>query len=380
MVDVGEPPEASASEMEAPAGGFPASSQTLTGESAGDARPTHASPPAGQTPPTSPIELKPGYVAAGAIGVMGLLLSLIVLVWFPPDSRGGTAAFVGLFLLSASVMIGALKPYWMRWKLAKRIGSAVVAAAAATGLLVAVLQILPSANSSDSRASSRLCNALEPTSSGEGDQPLRSGEALFDDFSGDKLDPARWTWSSSDKSDPQARRQIYIKDGKLHLVVCPDNSATEVNATLAPILPGRPIKTISMKMALVSQEGGSEGAASLIVLSKRGREQRLWMGPNGEDNPALGYYICKHGTCHDKVGAELVGQQTLQIGPEFAVEAVVNEDGGLRFNVSGHTSASASQDQEPITNFNFYLYSDPRPNEPRRNFQVTIDDVRITYE
>jgi hypothetical protein len=85
------------------------------------------------------------------------------------------------------------------------------------------------------------------------------------------------------------RRQIYVEAGKLHLVVYPDNSATEVNATLAPLLHGRAIKSISMKMALVSQEGGSDGAANLIVLSKREREQGLWMGPNGDDNPALGY-------------------------------------------------------------------------------------------
>jgi hypothetical protein len=88
----------------------------------------------------------------------------------------------------------------------------------------------------------------------------------------------------------------------------------------------------------------------------------------------------EHGTCHDEDGAELVGQQSLQIAPEFAVEAVVNQDGVLQFNVSGHGSASATQDIKPVNDFNFYLFSDPRPNEPRRNFHVTVDDVRITYD
>jgi hypothetical protein len=78
--------------------------------------------------------------------VLALLLSLIWLIASPPNSRVGTAGLVAIFLISASAVVGALKPYWEQWKPASRIGVAVSAAAGATLLLLTLLQILPGGN------------------------------------------------------------------------------------------------------------------------------------------------------------------------------------------------------------------------------------------
>jgi hypothetical protein len=95
--------------------------------------------------------------------------------------------------------------------------------------------------------------------------------------------------------EKQLPHQIYTKDGRLNLEVSPANSAGGVNVELRAKLPSeRVIQKISMKMALVSQKGGSDGAAYLIVSSAKGRENRLWMGPDGDSEPTLGYYICEN--------------------------------------------------------------------------------------
>jgi hypothetical protein len=106
MVDGKPLPENLASEHEGAAEDSPAPNEALTGESAGAARPTQASPPDETAAPTPPTDLKPGYVVAGAIGMMGFLSSLIWLISFPPMSRGGTAALVGLFLVNVTTQRG----------------------------------------------------------------------------------------------------------------------------------------------------------------------------------------------------------------------------------------------------------------------------------
>jgi hypothetical protein len=148
MADEDPVPEASASEAETTAeasrrpdqagpaiGGESATgSDQSTATSAVDspAAPSHRSTPSPRSdsaPP--PTELKLGHIVVGAIGVFGLLLSLIWLIASPPISRVGTAGLVAIFLISASAVVGALKPYWEHWKPASRIGVAVSAAAGA---------------------------------------------------------------------------------------------------------------------------------------------------------------------------------------------------------------------------------------------------------
>jgi hypothetical protein len=89
---------------------------------------------------------------------MGFLSSLIWLISFPPRSRGGTAALVGLFLLCAAVVVIASWPYWKRWK---RVQQGLAAAAVTTGLLLGLLQILPG----DNRLSSGTSSSSESTTS-----------------------------------------------------------------------------------------------------------------------------------------------------------------------------------------------------------------------
>lgn len=194
---------------------------------------------------------------------------------------------------------------------------------------------------------------------------------LFDDFD---TGLNKWILTSSDGNDPQMSGQVYT-DGKLHLEVTPSNSFDGVNATLTPMLANRPIRRISMNMALVRQVGGSDGAAYLIISSEKGREHRLWMGPNGAGEPTLGYYICHVGTCHQRSEAITDQQYPIKIGNQLRVDAFVNQAGGLQFNVNGDPLASTPPDREPITNFKFYLFSDPE-----RDFHVTVDEVRIAYD
>lgn len=52
----------------------------------------------------------------------------------------------------------------------------------------------------------------------------------------------------------------------------------------------------------------------------------------------------------------------------------MTDEGGVRFDVPGNSSAVAPPDNAPIGGFKFYLFSDAG-----RSFHVTVDDVRITY-
>jgi hypothetical protein len=111
MVDGKPLPENLASEHEGAAEDSPAPNEALTGESAGAARPTQASPPDETAAPTPPTDLKPGYVVAGAIGMMGFLSSLIWLISFPPRSRrrhGGACRAVSFMRCRSSHCLVAI--------------------------------------------------------------------------------------------------------------------------------------------------------------------------------------------------------------------------------------------------------------------------------
>jgi len=192
---------------------------------------------------------------------------------------------------------------------------------------------------------------------------------IFDDFNGD-LDLAH-KWSLN-VPEAQTRHQVYVSGGKLHLQVTTDNSASGVDATLTPILPpARAIMAVSFTMTLVSQDGRSDGAAYLIVSSQRGREHRLWMGPDGDKQPAVGYYICSRDACADRDQYDH-SQGKLEKGRAYTVN--VTNVGGVKFDVSGYPPVIAPADDVPLDGFRFYLSSDAG-----RNFHVSIDDLRITY-
>ena len=276
-------------------------------------------------------------------GIALLVMASATAIWVllaPPPSRAGVIlllAIAGFLGGSASVVLAFKGP-------AVRL---VGVAAAVIAVLAAVLAIP--------------FGILPPRQS--------TKEILFDDFS-HGLD--KWTVTASDGPDPVTVGQIHTNDGKLHLGVL--NNSDAVKATLWPKLPaGKTITKISMKMSLVRQQGRSDGAAYLNVLSAQGRYQRLWMGPDGDGDPALGYYVCNIGLCTDRDPRHL-SQYSLVKEREYLVEALVNPEGGLQFNVSEQPSASAERDLAPITNFAFEL-----AGNPASNFEVTIDDVQITY-
>jgi hypothetical protein len=131
-----------------------------------------------------------------------------------------------------------------------------------------------------------------------------------------------------------------------------------------------------MKMALVSQQGNSDGAAYLIVSSGQGREHRIWMGPDSTASPASGYYVCPAGVglCKEKTGAQLVEQYTIPKNHEFDVDVAVTADNQARLAIAGVSSTVAPAETTPLSSFQLYLFSDAG-----KNFHVTIDDIRFTY-
>jgi hypothetical protein len=193
---------------------------------------------------------------------------------------------------------------------------------------------------------------------------------VFDDFNGEGNLTDNWILSSPEGADLQAHRQIYAKSGKLNLVVSPTNSINGADATLTPILPDQTIQKVSMEMALVSQKGlFADGAAYLILSDAKGNEGRLWMGPGATGRPGHGYSICVRGLCE---ASDMFHAYPVSLGSEYMAEASVDEVGELYIHL-GNLAASA-EGFGPITNFKFYLSSDPK-----RNFHVTVDDIRITY-
>jgi hypothetical protein len=146
MVDGGPVPETSASEAKSTQPGSPVpakAGETLAGESEAVPRPAEASPAKGGVLIAPLIKLKPWRVIASTIGIVGLVLS-VILVIASTGTREGTAALVALFFLSVAAIVVAMKPYWERWKRAQQIGGAAGAATAATLVLLALLQVLPS--------------------------------------------------------------------------------------------------------------------------------------------------------------------------------------------------------------------------------------------
>jgi hypothetical protein len=196
------------------------------------------------------------------------LLAIACLVWLFLDWPMPLWT-VALLVLTIGVAAAAIVWIWAPHGFGHRMTVAATVAAAVMSLVATVLAV-PS-------------GGIGP---GPGPEPTASpGTAdLFDDFN-DGLDLSeRWTLSSSDGSDPEASRQIYVEGGKLHL----DVGTAGVNAELKAILPTEAtIKKLSMKMTLVSHEGSSDGAAYLIISSAQNRENRVWLGPNEERDRAL---------------------------------------------------------------------------------------------
>jgi hypothetical protein len=276
-------------------------------------------------------------------GIALLVIASATAIWVllsPPPSRAGVVlllAIAGFLGGSASVVLAFKGPA------VRVVGVAAAIIAVLAAVLAIPFGILPTHQSTK--------------------------EVLLDDFR-HGLD--KWTVTTAEGPDPVALGQIHANDGRLHLGVL--NNSDAVKATLWPKLPpGKTITKISMKMSLVRQEGNSDGAAYLNVLSAQGRNQRLWMGPDEDGNPALGYYICNVGLCPDR-DPQYLSQHSLIKEHEYTVDALLNPEGGLQFNVSEQPSASAERDLAPMTNFAFELAGDPKSN-----FEVTIDDVRITY-
>ncbi len=147
-----------------------------------------------------------------------------------------------------------------------------------------------------------------------------------------------------------------------------------MNASLYPRLPVEtPLRMLSFTMALVSQEGHSDGSANVIISSLQRREHRIWAGP-GDSKPTLGYQICRSGKCTDGAGDIDDIDFAAEKGREVKVTAEVVGGDRMRFSMDGYPTVETDSDPEPLSTFLFYVWSDAG-----RSYHVTIDDVRIGY-
>ena len=132
-------------------------------------------------------------------------------------------------------------------------------------------------------------------------------------------------------------------------------------------------------MTLVSQRGGSDGAAYLIFSSPLDRMHRAWMGPNDKKQPAVGYDMCNPNACQGAKYADgKYNYRLVEEGREYTLEAFMNSKRRLQFNLDWQLITEAALGRGArrgaIREFEFYLFSNPK-----RNFHVTLDDVWITY-
>jgi hypothetical protein len=306
------------------------------------------------------------------VGGLLLVVAAGCLIWLILD-RSLPLWAIALLAVAAAAAAGAFARFFLPHQLSPGTKRFIIVAVTCLTLIIGLLAI-PLSNSEPKPPNGK--QSTEPSSSPPSHTPSTPTEELFDDFNGD-LNLNKWTLTRLQGSDQeQLPHQIYTKDGRLNLEVSPSNSAAGVNVEVrAKLPPDRTIKKISMKMALVSQKGGSDGATYLIVSSAKGRENRLWMGPNGDNEPTLGYYICENekSLCHQRKESNTDQQYPLEKGREFMVEAVADPDRDLHLDVIDHSSALAPGGA-PIKSFKFYLFSDPG-----RSFRVTVDGVWITY-
>jgi hypothetical protein len=102
------------------------------------------------------------------------------------------------------------------------------------------------------------------------------------------------------------------------------------------------------------------------------------MGPDGEANPTLSYYICAPAAT-DCSTDDL--QHRIDKRQEYLIDAIVSQNSdssqkGLDFKVAGHEDWSryAPPDSGDIKGFKFYLFSNPK-----KDFHVIVDELKITY-
>jgi hypothetical protein len=193
---------------------------------------------------------------------------------------------------------------------------------------------------------------------------------LFDDFSNGLDLRRRWRLTSRDKSDPQASRQIFVQDDKLHL----HTGRADIVAQLEPKLsPNTSIRRVSVKIALVSQKGVN-GWVSLVVSSYLGVAQNIiTMRPIADDRAVFHYSMSAKG--------RTTSDFPIERGVEYLLEAVSTPGWGFHFVLTGpdmvkHSSVYALPKSKPIVIFGFEIRGGAARD---RHFHVDVDEVRITY-
>jgi len=319
-----------------------------------------------------------GKARRAVLGPLLIITFLVSVAWIIFGSPGRLLTFV--LVLAAAGSVGGLALLFVPGPLKQGQKNALGAGLAVATFLVAYLAI-PGIRLEPRPAPSPTPTEIPSVSTPSSPSPTPSStEVLFDDFNGEAIDRNKWARNPVYDSDPkQLPKQIYIEGGKLHLEVSPENSPTVANAELKAKFPSDwTITKISVKMTLERQRGRSDGAAHLSISSFDDRETRAWMGPGGENQniPMLGYESCPQ----FDTKCTIINQREILIGQEYQIDAVANQKDSkskrhLDFQVSGEDwGAYAKADAGEIRSFRFYLFSDPK-----RDFHVTVDEIRITY-
>jgi hypothetical protein len=153
----------------------------------------------------------------GAICGVGLLGSTLWLVGWTPKHPLAVAGLVSLFFCSVLGFVVIVRPIWRTWHAGKRLGGAAAAAGVATGLLLALLQVLPTSSSAPAANRDHTPPAELSTPSASPSTPSVTSVRLVRPFdldanllppykAGHHIKKGAECWDGYESSDPESLR------------------------------------------------------------------------------------------------------------------------------------------------------------------------------
>jgi hypothetical protein len=207
-----------------------------------------------------------------------------------------------------------------------------------------------------------------PTPSAQPTQPAGASDGfeLFDDFSGNTLDPARWVGA-------EAAASIVSVTGGVLRVEAPAGKGEGAGAEVQAVLP-RGVAAIRFGMTVRRVDGRNDGGAHARLVGASGRFHEIWGGPDGSGVPTLGYAICTADTtCSSYNEFAERAEQAAPLGRPFVVD-VRRTDGGWQIDLDGRQWTKVAAERGPIEGLKIGAYTFGE------GFQVDFDDIRVAHE
>ena len=192
-----------------------------------------------------------------------------------------------------------------------------------------------------------------------------AGVVFAEEFDGDRLDPARWT--APDRPD-----LIFQRDGGLHLVVTPEDTADGVEAALNPT-PTASFRELAFTLAVPEFGESGPGGPAVVVRQASGRHHELAFGPSGGGLEAVAL-VCGRPECTTyedfTAPATSAGFERGEVVPA----RIVQEGPVVRFFVRDQlVGQTAADDGSPLTGFDIELYG-----ADGESWHVVLDALRLS--